>query len=395
VVFAADIVFGIVTPTFSLFARDLGISVALLGLLVTAGGVTQLVASVPLGLVSDRVGRTRVITGGLVAFALSMIALALADGPALVAVGRILQGIAVIACFQIATAYLGDITTPGERAMAFGSFAAAMGLGFTVGPLLGGQLADRWDFRVSYGVAALIALSGAWLARGLLREPPVEPALTRRVWWSDIGLVASRHDLILVGFGNLLVSFTFVGAISTFLPLYARAAHISAGTIGTMFAIRALVSAAGRIPNGIVTRAVGNLPILLGALVAQALVLLAIRQTTDMTWMTILLACDGLAFGAYLVAGQTWVADRTEAVYRGAAVGLYGALGSVGGIAGPLLLGVVADRWGVAAVFLVNGWLMVAGTAVIAAGTALLLRHGGLRREQDAAGREVPLSGRN
>jgi MFS family permease len=382
VIFLADVVAGIIMPTFSLFARDVGLSLALLGALNTLGGVTQLAASLPLGVVSDRVGRTRVITGGLLLFAASMLAFSVADGAGLIALGRVLQGVAVIATFQIGAAYLGDITPPGRRAVAFGSYTTAMGLGFTVGPLIGGQIAERWDARVSYAVAAAIALLGALLARQLLHESPAHAPSARGAWLANVGLLARRHDLALVSIGNLLVSFTFAGPIATFLPLYARGALIAEATIGTLFAIRALVSAAGRVPNSVVTRRVGNLPILLGALMLQSVVMFGIAGTTDVVWLAVLLSVDGLAFGAYLVAGQTWVADHTEAAYRGAAVGLYAAAGSVGGIAAPLALGLVAERWGVETVFVVNGWFMLLGSVGFLAGTLAIVRRGRMATAQ-------------
>ncbi len=175
--------------------------------------------------------------------------------------------------------------------------------------------------------------------------------------------------MTLVALGSLLTSLTFAGAISTFLPLYAKESGISQATIGTMFAIRALVSAAGRIPNSIVTRAVGDQPVLFGALALQVVVLFGIARTDDVLLLTLLLALDGLAFGGYLVAGQTYVADHTDIDHRGAAVGLYSALGSIGGIAGPLALGLVAQRWDVRTIFTVNGWIMVAGCVLYLAGT--------------------------
>ena len=361
IIFVADIVAGIIIPTFSLFARDLGISLALLGALNTLSGVTQLTASIPLGIMSDRVGRTRILTLGLLAFAGSMAAYALADGAWLLGLGRVLQGVAVVATFQIGAAYLGDITSPGQRAVAFGSYTTAMGLGFTVGPILGGQIAETWDARASYAVAVALSLLGALMIQRLLHEPPRRTSASRDPWFNQLGLLLRRHDLTLVSAGNLLVSFTFAGAISTFLPLYARNAGISEATIGTLFAVRAFVSAAGRIPNSIVTRRVGSQPILLGALVLQVIVMFGIAGTTSTLWLAVLLGIDGLAFGGYLVAGQTWVADHTEPEYRGAAVGLYSAASSIGGILAPLLLGIVAEVWDVGLVFSINAWMLVIG----------------------------------
>lgn len=374
IIFVADVVAGIIIPTFSLFARDLGVSLALLGLLNTLAGVTQLTTSIPLGITSDRIGRTRILTLGLLAFAGSMAAYALADGPWLLGLGRLLQGVAVVSTFQIGAAYLGDITAAGQRSVAFGWFTTAMGLGFTVGPILGGQIADAWSARASYVVAVAFALLGVAMIRRLLHEPPRRSTSSNDAWLSQLGSLVRRHDLTLVAGGNLLMSFTFGGAISTFLPIYAGNAGISEATIGTLFAIRAFVSAAGRIPNSVVTRHVGSQPILLGALVVQVIVMFGIAQTTSTFWLAVLLAFDGFAFGGYLVAGQTWIAERTEPEYRGAAVGLYSVSSSIGGILAPLLLGVIAEVWNVGLVFSINAWILVAGATGYSIAT-FALRH--------------------
>src|SRR4029078_2582120 len=100
------------------------------------------------------VGRTRVIIGGFLVFATAVLLYASATGPALLVAGRVLQGVAGIAAFQIGIAYLGDITKPGKRDVAFASYTPAMGLGFTVGPVLGGVVAGHWGTRASYGVGA-------------------------------------------------------------------------------------------------------------------------------------------------------------------------------------------------------------------------------------------------
>ena len=74
ILFVADVVAGIIIPTFSLFARDVGVSLALLGILNMLAGVTQLTALIPLGVLSDRVGRTRILLLGLLSFAGAMTA---------------------------------------------------------------------------------------------------------------------------------------------------------------------------------------------------------------------------------------------------------------------------------------------------------------------------------
>jgi MFS family permease len=365
VIFVADVVSGVITPTFSLFAQDLGLSLAALGVLNTLGGATQFLAAAPLGVLSDRAGRTRVVVAGILAFAGTLGLYAVAPGPGLLFVGRMLQGVAVIATFQIGSAHLGDITAPGRRSVAFGSYTTAMGLGFTVGPLIGGQAAQAWGVRVSYGIGAALGVAGALLAWRVLRDPRERGASAARPPLLDgLRLSLRRRELLLVSFGNLLVSLTFAGAVSTFFPVYAKDAGLTEGVIGTLFAVRAFVSALGRLPNSVVTRRLGDQPVLFGAIGLQMLVMFGIARTHALLPLGILLAFEGLAYGAYLVAGQTWVADHTEADWRGAAVGLYSSAGSLGGIAAPLAFGVLADARGVRSVFVANGWLLAVGLAL-------------------------------
>ena len=82
VIFLADVVFGIVAPTFSLFAKNLGVTVALIGTINTIGSFTQLLISLPIGLASDRLSRPRIVMAGMMVYAAALVCFALAQGPA-------------------------------------------------------------------------------------------------------------------------------------------------------------------------------------------------------------------------------------------------------------------------------------------------------------------------
>jgi MFS family permease len=371
VIVLASVVTGISAPTFPLRARALGLDLATIGQLPASSGFVSLCLALPLGLLSDRVGRRPVIVGGLCAFAVGMACIGAARGLPLLLVGCLLFGAAGPATFQIGAALVGDVTTPGQRALAFGLYTTAMGAGFTVGPLLGGQVAARVGTGAAFGVGAGIALGAGLLARLALPGPrPETAATTPGRSLRGILALARRPDLGLACLGTLLMSWTFNGAISTFFPLYGDALGLSAATIGALFALRALVSAFGRLPNGLLARAVGNGAVMLAALVLDALAILALAFAREPWALAVLLVGDGLAFGAYLVAGQTFVADRTTVENRGAAVGLYAMAGSVAAIAAPATLGAVAARWGLAAPFGTTGVLLAVGAAVVAAGLA-------------------------
>ena len=379
VIFIADVVSGILSPTFSLFAEKLGVSLALLGIITTVGGMTQLAVALPFGVLSDRIGRPRMLLGGILAFTFCLFSLTVATGPFMLFASRILYGIAGVATFSIGAAHLGDITTKEQRPFAFGLYTTCMGLGFTIGPLLGAQLADRYSAKTAYAVGALISIAGLALAVRILRtsRPRSDRSgAARSAGMRNIRGVLHNRDLMLVTFGNMLMSLTFAAGIATFFPIFANELLISQATIGTMFAIRALVSTLGRLPNGIVSRVLGSRSVMLSALFLETIVMLSIAHTDSPTMLTVLLALEGLAFGAYLVSGQTYLADNTEVENRGAAVGVYSTASSLGASVAPLILGLVANAYGVRVVFTVTGFVLAAGFILSVAAAILLARSG-------------------
>jgi MFS family permease len=202
----------------------------------------------------------------------------------------------------------------------------------------------------------------------------VGPAPRRASLLQGLRLVIRQRSLMLVTFGNMLVGLSFAGAVVTFFPLYGEQLLISQAAIGTMFSVRAIVSTLGRFPNGILASLFGNQTVMLSALFVQATVMLGIARTTNPTMLTVLLAIEGLAFGAYLVSGQTFVANNTTAETRGTAVGVYSMVSSIGRALSPFGLGLIAQRWGVASVFSVTGWMLGVGFVISVIGTILLAR---------------------
>lgn len=403
VIFLADVIAGILLSSFSVYARAAGVSLATLGAITSGAGFVHLGAALPLGALSDSVGRRALLLAGMLAFTLAMVALALTDHVAALVVARVLFALAGIAVFQIGSAYLGDLTTPEQRPLAFGLLTTAMGAGFAVGPLLGGQIADRLGYGAAYMAGAAVGLAGLLLAaralydqrenhtlvrrfRRLLsvrdteRTASVSPYLPVSLSQPETGggavagvrLVLGNRRLLLATFGNMLVSLTFAGTVTTFFPLLGRELALTQAVIGGMFATRAAISTAGRFPNSALARRFGNQSVMLGAILANIIAMFGIAATSNPTVLTALLALEGLAFGAYLVSGQTEVANQTTIENRGAVIGAYATASGLGGAVAPLALGLVADTWGVRAVFTVTGWTLLAGFAVCLLGAALV-----------------------
>lgn len=126
------------------------------GWLGFAYAFTQFVFSPIIGNLSDKYGRRPIILISLFGFAIDYIFLALAPTIGLLFVGRVIAGITG-ASFTTASAYIADISTDNDRAKNFGLIAAAFGLGFIIGPLLGGVL-GHFGARVPFYAAAVLCM---------------------------------------------------------------------------------------------------------------------------------------------------------------------------------------------------------------------------------------------
>jgi MFS family permease len=368
--FMADIALGAMTSTFSVHAKACGLDPVSIGTLVSAGGLVQLGATVPVGLLSDRVGRKRVIGAGHGFFAVSMALLAFAGTFWPLMVGRLLFALGSVSVFQTGSARLGDITPPRLRHTAFGLLSTLMGFGFGVGPFLGGILTDRLGHKVTYLFVSLVAACALALVVRTIgagtRKTGPRPGVLRGLLDGGAQMLRSP-DLLLVTFANMMGGVTFTGTIGTFLPLYGRELLISQTTIGLMFGIRSWVSALGRIPASQAVRRIGNHQYLLLGLIAESLCMFLLWRANGKTAIFILLACEGLAYAGFMVAGQTYLASRTTVANRGTVGGIHAMLASLGATFSPFAFGLVAERWGVRAVFAASSITMGAGAVLFAA----------------------------
>ncbi len=124
--------------------------------LISAYAITQFVFAPVIGNLSDKFGRRPVLLGSLIGFGIDYLFLALAPTYGWLFIGRIIAGITG-ASFTTASAYIADISTAETRAKNFGMIGAAFGLGFIIGPALGGLLAG-WGVRAPFYAAALLCL---------------------------------------------------------------------------------------------------------------------------------------------------------------------------------------------------------------------------------------------
>lgn len=159
--------FGIIIPVLPGLIQELtGGSISLAatygGWLLAAYSITQFVSSPVVGGLSDRFGRRPILLASLLGFTVDYLFLAVAPTIGWLFVGRVIAGI-MGASFTTASAYIADVSTPENRAQNFGMIGACFGLGFIIGPVLGGFLGEigpRVPFIVTAGLTALNFIYG-------------------------------------------------------------------------------------------------------------------------------------------------------------------------------------------------------------------------------------------
>jgi DHA1 family tetracycline resistance protein-like MFS transporter len=129
------------------------------GIFGTAWGLMQFVFSPILGALSDAYGRRPILLFSTLGLGLDYILMAVASDLVWLLIGRLISGVTA-ASFSTANAYIADVTPPENRAGAFGLIGAAFGIGFVLGPALGGIMGDL-DPRLPFWVAAGLTLVNA------------------------------------------------------------------------------------------------------------------------------------------------------------------------------------------------------------------------------------------
>jgi DHA1 family tetracycline resistance protein-like MFS transporter len=206
---------------------DLEAAARWFGVLMSLYSVMQFVFAPVLGGLSDRFGRRAVILTSLLGAATSYLASGLAPALWWLFIGRTVAGITG-ASFSAANAYIADITHPDKRAANFGAVGAVFGLGFILGPLLGGFLGD-YGLRIPYFVGAGLnfvnLLYGLFvLPESLAREHRRPFSFARANPVGSLGALR-RHPLVLRLTGTLVFTFLAQFVLQSSWALYCQARY--------------------------------------------------------------------------------------------------------------------------------------------------------------------------
>ncbi|CAN5546878.1 tetracycline resistance MFS efflux pump [soil metagenome] len=369
---ALDLVgFGIVVPILAVYAERFGASGLTVGLLFTAFSAAQFVCAPLLGRLSDRVGRKPVIVISLLGTAVGSFVCGAAGTLWLLFVGRILDG-ASGASLSVAQAAVGDMATPAERPRLMGLLGAAFGVGFVIGPAIGG-LATLGGPHVPFYVAGAIALINAVAAMVRLPETRVEVASERAVparLFSRSAINPALRQLAVVGF---VTTMAFTAFESTFGLLGRH--RFGFGERGSAFVFLGVGVVLVAIQGGLYGRLAARFGI--HALYASGVAVLIVGLSTvsfATVWPTLLIACALLAVGQGIASPSitSLVSEIAPPARRGEAMGYQQSSYSIGRIVGPPAAGWMFDHAGI--------WSPYGAAAGLCAVALVLLLRWGVHR---------------
>ncbi|KGG87016.1 MULTISPECIES: MFS transporter [Comamonas] len=356
----------LVLPVFMLEARKYpgGDDPAMIGLAMGLYGLTQALFQLPIGLASDRIGRKRVIVAGLLVFAAGSLIAAMADSLTGLMAGRAIQGAGAVSA--AVTALLADLTRDGVRTKAMAMVGGSIGLMFALALVLA-PLLNAWiGLSGIFGLTCALALAGIAVVLWVVPPEPRQHADAPKGRFSEL---LGQSDLLRLNFGVFIlhtVQMSMWVAVPAMLVqaglakeqhwhIYLPAVLLSFLAMGLLFSMerkgklrKALLGAIGLV------------------LVVQiGLGMLAASGTIPTVWcMALLMFLFFCGFNALEATQPSLVSRMAPAPLRGAALGAYNTLQSLGLFAGGAVGGAVAKFAGVPGLFIMTAvlvalWLVV------------------------------------
>jgi DHA1 family tetracycline resistance protein-like MFS transporter len=350
--------FSLVLPLLPFLTAEFAMTPLMVGAVQSANAVAQLLAVPVIGVLADRHGRRPLlllcVAGTFVSFAL----LAAARSPAMILLSRVLDG-ALGGNISLANACIADLTTPETRGKGMGLVGAAFGLGFIVGPAVGGILAQQYGWWVPPAVAAALSLLNLLCVYRMAETLPLPhrhaTPLTTAVGADLKGVWRCLGDpvvgpLLGVRFGHCLVFTVFEQNYGFFTrEVLSQTARSSAFGL-SFFAL--LFAAAQGVGLKALTRRLGPSPLLRAAFLAAAAAFALAAMASSPSSLAAVICILGPATGICNAVTTAEVSTHVGADVQGRTLGVSASLGSLSRIVGPLAAGPLLQGGGARVPFL-------------------------------------------
>jgi MFS family permease len=367
------------------YAEQVGVGLAVIGLLIAAYDFAEVVAKPVFGALADRQGMKRTMLAGIAVFTLASISYMWVS-PGLLIVVRFAQGVGAAALSAVSLALVGAYFTE-KRGRAYGIYNAIKGAGYVVSPIVGGAIVARSNFASIFLATAAVGVL-AFLVALPLPEPEKKPdeVFDDDDDFSLRGFVAVFKEPILwPWYVVTVVNMFFVGILFGFLPV--RVHELSYGVLetGLLLSLAALSYLLVQPFAGMLAdRFNAAATIRYGLVLAGACTILFPFVNGALLVAVIILA--GVGVGTVWTNTDTLISRLARQGRLGATMGAAGSFKEIGDMAGPLLIGVLSQWLGLPAGFAICGALGLLSVVLIWRRQEAPGPVGGEQARQEAAG---------
>ena len=353
-------------PVLSVYARSMGASLTLVGLVVGMYGATQLVTRIPIGFFSDLVGRRKpFILAGLLLAGLGCLGLAWSPSAWFLVVSRGILGLGAAMWVAFSVFFAGYFAlNRTAQAMSVISFVngAAQGLAGLAGGYLSQQFGTVSTFYVGAGLAAL-GLVVMLPVREVVKPRPAEMSVGRLV------AIAGTPAVIVAGGVSMVNTYANFTITLSFMPIYARSLGATDSELGLLSAIAVVAYTVATLTGAAVADRMGDRGVIVLGMVLAGAASGLTPLTHSLGALAAVQVLAGLGRG---VCNPTLMSLSIRGLpphERASGMGIYQAVYSIGMFFGPPLGGAVADALGLPSVF-----LLTAGFCALAAVWGLMAR---------------------
>jgi MFS family permease len=358
------------TPVLPLFSQALGADDALIGLIAFFSPLAGILFSFPIGVMSDHIGRKRILVlSGAIFLAAPFLYLLVINPYWLIPI-RFFHGTATAILGPLVSAIIAE-RFPARKAEMIGQYSSATLIGRTIAPLAGGAIISYFVFypgllqyRIVY-IAAAAAAVPVFIMTLLYREKESGPInlLPFSVFRDSFMTFFSNRRLRGTAFVDMATYFAY-GAFETFLPILLASREMSAYETGIIFAVQVLIIAATKPLFGRVADRVDKRVQILAGIVLTGVSIALVPFCQSFTQFLIVSSLFGLGISISTVATTAYIADVARKEQIGASMGALSSIMDIGQSTGPLVTGMVITAIGYTSGFFLSFILAIVVSAL-------------------------------
>jgi MFS family permease len=333
----------------SILANDLDPSGVLVGLVVSAWFLSRIFLELPAGIISDMIGRRRLLLFGIAMSCIGPILCSQADNIWLLIIGRGIWGLGTAFYFMNNMALLMDILPAETRGRTLGLFQGIEFVGSFIGAPIGAFLSLYMSYNQVFYFTLLLTLFSlfiAWRSKGM-KDTDVKAVRKERTPLREVLRNMGNRGIMVVCLSTLLRMFIMQGVFQTIFQLYLNQSLLLAvSMIGLILSARIAGQIISLVSAGILSDKVGRVPVLMAGFVVCGSTLFAFTLTSNFIILLVLGFIEGLGEGFGMTTLIALLTDVTPPAVRGGVVGLYRTFQDFGGFAGPILFMMLYNGWG-------------------------------------------------